>query len=352
MESRHAADTVKPTLLDPKAEIERMSAYQGPKRTNRTALEMSVEWGSPEVAGRGAERCDRPIPEVQPVLFGVYRSTLRVASVVLRNLQTVQRKPSMNPQAKRLFLILLTVVAAVFLGWAIKASVFVHDRAVRSRLTLAVETPDGVRTGSSVTEHTTTFGPFQLKMGSSNWSIGSFLSGEGVVVDLGNRGLLVATLVKPSWLSSRGWGAGGGYAGVWPFSQSEYSGNPAAGSSDAEKYMVYLDELKRVKPKADISLKDVPVLVRFSDPSNPASMSLVDPFNLADAFGPGVRLQSATVEISSDPITRSIDARLPWLKLSRQPKFDDYIFPLPPPGFERDKSLPPNFRYSAFSKAE
>ena len=113
--------------------------------------------------------------------------------------------------------------------------------------------------------------------------------------------------------------------------------------------MVFLDELKRTKPKADISLKDVPVLVRLSDPNDPASMSLVDPFNLADAFGPGVRLKTATVEITSDPITRAIDARLPWLKQSRLPKFDDNIFPFREPEFEGDKSQPPNFRYSVFN---
>jgi hypothetical protein len=73
----------------------------------------------------------------------------------------------MNPRAKGPFTILLTVVAAVFLGWAIKAIYFVHDRSVRSRLTLTVETPEGDRTGPSVTEKTTTFGPFQLKRSST-----------------------------------------------------------------------------------------------------------------------------------------------------------------------------------------
>jgi ABC-type transporter Mla subunit MlaD len=72
----------------------------------------------------------------------------------------------MSPQAKRASFVLLTIVAVVFLGWAIKASFFVHDRTLRSRLTLTVETPEGVRTGSSVTEQTITFGPFQLRYGS------------------------------------------------------------------------------------------------------------------------------------------------------------------------------------------
>jgi hypothetical protein len=257
----------------------------------------------------------------------------------------------MSPRTKRASFILLTVVAVVFLGWAIKASFFVHDRTFRLRLTLTVETPEGVRTGSSVTEQTITFGPFQLRYGSVGWGIGSFLTGEGVVVDLGERGLLVATLVGPNWIRSPGWSGGGGYA-VWPFSEQDNSRNSPEGLSNAERYMVHLDEVKRVKQKADISPKELPVLVRFSDPKSPTSMSLVDPLDLAGAFGPGVKLKTATVEVTDDPITHSIKERLPWLKQSKLPKFDDMIFPPPPPGFERDKSEPPNFRYSAFFMAQ
>jgi hypothetical protein len=73
---------------------------------------------------------------------------------------------------------LLAVVAVAFLLRAIIANSFVHDRTLRSRLTLTVETPEGVRTGSSVTEKTTTFGPFQLKRSSTEWSIKTFLTGE------------------------------------------------------------------------------------------------------------------------------------------------------------------------------
>jgi hypothetical protein len=247
------------------------------------------------------------------------------------------------------FAILLVVVGAVFLSWTTSV---VHDRAVRSRLTLTVETPEGVRTGSSVTEKTTTFGPFQLKRSSApGWSMGTFLIGEGVVVDLGKRGLLVATLVKPSWLKDHGWSGGGGYA-VSPFSETVDSRNSPDGLSDAERYMLHLDEVKRLKPKADISLKELPVLVRFNDATNPTSMSLVDPSDLAGAFGAGVKLKTATVEVSDDPVTHSIEGHLPWLKQNRLPKFDDYILPLPSPGYEWVDPHPPNFRYSVFLKPQ
>ncbi|MGY3489072.1 hypothetical protein ACVW1C_006955 [Bradyrhizobium sp. USDA 4011] len=116
--------------------------------------------------------------------------------------------------------------------------------------------------------------------------------------------------------------------------------------------MVHLDEVKRLKPKADISLKQLPVLVGFSDPNNPTSMSLVDPSNLAGAFGPGVKLKTATVEITDDPVTHSIEGHLPWLKQNKLPKLDDLIFPPPPPGYEWVDPHPPNFRYSVFLKPQ
>jgi hypothetical protein len=198
-----------------------------------------------------------------------------------------------------------------------------------------------------VTEETITFGPFQLRYGSGGWGIGSFLIGEAAVVDLGQRGLLVATLVGPNWIRSPGWGGSGGYV-VSPFNGTVEYNNSSGGLSGAERYMVHLDEVKRLKPKADVPLKELPVLVRFSDPNNPTSISLVDPSNLAGAFGPGVKLGTATVEVTDDPMTHSIEGHLPWLKQNRLPKFDDPVFPLPPPRFERDKSAPPNFRYSVF----
>lgn len=254
--------------------------------------------------------------------------------------------------AAKVTAVFATSVAIVVLSWWL---LVVHDRSIRTRLTLTIATPEGVRTGSSVTQQTITFGPFQLKTGSSSWSIGSKMIGEGLVVDLGQRGLLVSTLVAPDWLK-RGNGYAdpglGGYAGGLPFSEAEYKGTPSAEASSAEKHMAYLDELNRVKPTADIPVKDIPVLVKFSNPSDPTSVSLVDPSNLEAAFGSGVTLKAATVEITGDPVSNSIDTRLPWLKPRKDPKFDEadpWLIPRPPPWSQEQR---PNFdlSYRAFKK--
>ena len=153
--------------------------------------------------------------------------------------------------------------------------------------------------------------------------------GEAAVVDLGERGLLFVTLRKQSDFAFRGGGGlGGGYnASLIPFPQEKFGGEYSANASINEKYAAYLDNLNRLKPKSELSLKDVPVLVRFYNPDDPRSVALVNPLDLAASFGPGVTFKGASVEITDDPITKGIETRLPWLKSS---KFAEYLFQIRP----------------------
>ena len=71
----------------------------------------------------------------------------------------------------------------------------------------------------------------------------------------------------------------------------------------------------------------IPVLVTFADPTDPASARLVKSDDLEAAFGKGFRLHAVTAEVLpnglwpldfggvlGEPVTRGIEARLPWLK--------------------------------------
>jgi hypothetical protein len=136
----------------------------------------------------------------------------------------------MTPRAKvafsvfsKLFWVFLFLVAMILvLGWFVLDGSTTRPRVVRSRLTLVVETPEGERSGSSVTQETTSF-PGGLTR-AQGWALWTEFVGEAVVVDLGQRGLLFATLVKPSWFNSAGWGGSGGYAaGLWPFPPEKIS---------------------------------------------------------------------------------------------------------------------------------
>jgi hypothetical protein len=71
----------------------------------------------------------------------------------------------------------------------------------------------------------------------------------------------------------------------------------------------------------------VPVLVTFADPANPASARAVAPDDAEAVLGKGYRLQGITAEVVpngywpldfggplGEPVTRGIQAKLPWLR--------------------------------------
>jgi hypothetical protein len=218
----------------------------------------------------------------------------------------------MNLTAKSC-LTVLVAVAILALGWWVLDGSTTRQRVVRSRLTLVVDTPEGERSGSSVTQETISF-PGGLTR-AQGWAIWPELTGEAVVVDLGNRGILFSTF-ESRWSLSRG--GGGAYnAGMTPFPQKKFV-DPHAITGSTEQYASYLDNLNRIKPEATLTLEALPVLVRFGDLNDPASVALVDPQDLAASFGPGVVLKSATIQVTADPITHGIESRLPWLKSSSE----------------------------------
>jgi hypothetical protein len=224
----------------------------------------------------------------------------------------------MTPRAKealskflKLFLLLVAVIGA--LGWFVLDGSTTRPRTIRSRLTIVVDTPEGQRSGSSVSQLTISF-PGGLTR-AQGWGLTERLVGEAVVVDLGPRGLLFSTFERRSILTRSG---GDAYnAALTPFPQEAFRAEYPSTASADEQYVAYLDEICRRKPKATLKLEDVPALVRFGNLEDPTTVALVDPADLAASFGPGVYLKRATVEITDDPITHGIEARLPWLRSSK-----------------------------------
>jgi hypothetical protein len=216
------------------------------------------------------------------------------------------------------FAMLLAIVPLVL--WAYRGD----TNTVRSRLTLVVETPEGERSGSSVSQRTI------LSPGPRNRAIGfGSLSttgedGEAVVVDLGSYGLLFATLASETALRS---GRTSMYNGnLLPFPQQKFLGEVGTGIWEKDQFSAYLDELNRRKPKGELPIKDLPMLVRFRDPNDPSSVERVNPLNLAANFGPGVTLRQAFLEITDEPLTRGIETRLPWVTRT----FPRTLMPQPP----------------------
>ncbi|MCA9501315.1 MAG: hypothetical protein KC588_19150, partial [Nitrospira sp.] len=55
--------------------------------------------------------------------------------------------------------------------------------------------------------------------------------------------------------------------------------------------------------KTEIPESQYPLLVTFTDLTDPTTVKVVDPENLAATFGPGVSLKRLTLEITDEPVT-------------------------------------------------
>jgi hypothetical protein len=61
----------------------------------------------------------------------------------------------------------------------------------------------------------------------------------------------------------------------------------------------------------------LPTLVTFSDPNNSASLRVIRPEQLEQTFGPNVHWRGVVIEMTTDPVTRGLEARLPFLVLQK-----------------------------------
>ncbi len=186
----------------------------------------------------------------------------------------------------------------------------------RYRLTLEVETPEGLRTGSSVIEIRAQVADRPILPDANALNVQ--VTGEAVTVDLGKRGLLFALLRSEE---AAGW-AGGVMELVTPRPPHVDGENAYVTWHKAMLANKGLHELPRNaitnqrpwrNPKPGDPPKDYPMLVRFKDVSDPATVERVDPDDLATSFGARVNLRRITVELTDDPVTAGIEMKLGWL---------------------------------------
>jgi hypothetical protein len=192
----------------------------------------------------------------------------------------------------------VALLAVLFIGDQIRINRPGH----KYRLTVEVETPGGLKSASGVMSvhpdrgysrrgHTTT-------------------KGDAVVVDLGGGKNLVALLAhldKTIDLDGMNYVALRAYR--------------AAGSNLA------FNELNRMTGAVPVTGALIPLLVTFSDPGDPATARAVAPDEVEAALGKGFRLHGVSAEVVpnglwpldfggplGEPVTRGIEAKLPWLK--------------------------------------
>jgi hypothetical protein len=162
------------------------------------------------------------------------------------------------------------------------------------RLTVDVTTPEGPRTGSGVIEGLYAMAPgWGTQYGDPKFESG--LRGEALAVDLGPRGTLFALLRTPD----------NNPLHIALLQVLDYD------LIQSTRTRATILAIAKLEGHAELDVKHLPLLVRFGDMADPRTVAAVDPANLAASFGDGVALSRVSVEITTDPVTRGIEKKLP-----------------------------------------
>ncbi len=176
------------------------------------------------------------------------------------------------------------------------------------RMTVSVDTPEGIRTGSVVRK--VIYGGDTAGGGGSGVDLEC--AGEAAIVDLGERGVLFAST--------------GGYSCadllVRAFDKEGSSGLridavPDQGSVQLKQglYPEFLRFRNLDDPKTIQRVADKPAIDVLKQ-----AMPKGDIISFEQAFGSNVKISQITIEITKDPVTRKIDDFLPWLAKRSQEK--------------------------------
>lgn len=184
----------------------------------------------------------------------------------------------------------LALVAAVFLYWQLRYPMHTY----RYKLTVEVDTPEGVRSGYAVREVTWRDGPritIEAASGYMNHR------GEAVVVKLPENQLLFA-LLPPD----------GGETSALAFGTSRISNTETRSVIDLDT---------PASPGKAWGKDGFPRLVRFRDLADPSSVERIEPSDLSLVFGDGFKLSRITAQLTGDPVSQSVAKSLPWLSASK-----------------------------------
>jgi hypothetical protein len=184
--------------------------------------------------------------------------------------------------------------AIVFVGYMAFELTFPSE-SYRYRLQLSLSIDGKIYKGSSVVEVTWDCGPKITGLGQCAPSLG----GQAAVIDLGSRGVVVATLRTGENVIPIPDGA---VDAVWLCAN-------AFGNHSTTKE---LPALRHLKGRRDLSPSNLPRLVWFANPADMKSAQKITVLNVAGVLDPTARFTEAFVEITKDPIVVDIAKKLPW----------------------------------------
>ncbi|MBR0826927.1 hypothetical protein JQ596_15370 [Bradyrhizobium manausense] len=190
-------------------------------------------------------------------------------------------------------IVLVLSVGTLVVGYRYKYP----DYSYRYRLTINIEVDGKIHSGSSVIEVKWRGGPVIGDGG----PFGPSVKGQAALLDLGDRGVVVATLINDE---SYGPAKDGALGALWV--AAEAFGNHST--------VPEIPQLPDLHGKRDLALTKLPRLLWFSNPQDPMTARKLLVQEIPETFGPSARFAGASVEITSDPIVIDIRQKFAWLK--------------------------------------
>lgn len=189
----------------------------------------------------------------------------------------------------------ITLILLLSIGTVILYKYAYPTYTYRYKMTVEVNTPDGVKSGSSVIEVETIQWSEFLSGITAGHTTDSTAVGEAPFVDLGERGMLFTTL-KYDYICNV---YGQAYFAEYPNERTKNARMPAY--IDAQGF------------KATLPQEAYPLMVTFKDVADPMTITEVKPEELAIHFGEGVSLKSISVEYTNDEAVARVGGVLTWL---------------------------------------
>lgn len=173
----------------------------------------------------------------------------------------------------------------------------------RYKLTLAVNTPEGVKRASNVVE--VQFSGVSVPAR----GVMHDLNGEALYLDLGagRRPLIISIVNQLHQRKDVRWSRDGGPSEIL---LAKLYGAQLSGEDLLEK----ISSISKARGSHKISPDDLPDILTFADVNVPGSVLEVDRHDLSATFGANVSWDTITLEITDEPITRDINSKLPWLR--------------------------------------
>jgi hypothetical protein len=192
---------------------------------------------------------------------------------------------------------IIVAIAVVALAYAAYTQAY-PTYSYRYRITIEVDTTDGMKTGSSVLETRTIQFPRWVTLGNNDYQ--TTTRGEAVFVDLGSGRHIVALLAL---------GDHAEYAAHRFFAPRSFLGISWGSTDDVKWSKQFSTMTGRAKFAGDAN----PTLITFGNLADPASVKSVPFGNPQATFGPNIGAVRAWIDLTKDGVTEGISQRLPWL---------------------------------------